>query len=404
MGPLIPQGFVNPDLNLFFAFVIGLGFGYVLEQAGFSSSRRLAGVFYGYDFVVLRVFFTAAVTAMTGLLLFRYLGWIDYDMLYINPTYIWSAIIGGLIMGFGFILGGFCPGTSLAGAVIGKIDAMFFIFGMFIGIFIFGEFYAVFEPIYHGHYLGNIFVFDSLGMSREWFAFLLIVMALAAFFITQRIEDSVNKLTVKADRPSLWIPSALAIFAGLLLLVLPSEPRSHPGETDAKTLVQEIATHQHLASIDEVAYSLLHPEEHPLTLVDVRDQQDFERFTLPGAVNIPLSEILSADYEHILNNPNNPVVFFSFAETRALEAWLLTRREGATNTRALESGLNGFFKTIFADSVQVTEFNCINMHTKRFREKAKEVFESGGAIRKQEAKSSPTIKVVDLKMPAGGGC
>jgi hypothetical protein len=54
MGPLIPQGFINPDLNLFFAFVIGLGFGSVLEQAGFSSSRKLAGLFYGYDFIVLR--------------------------------------------------------------------------------------------------------------------------------------------------------------------------------------------------------------------------------------------------------------------------------------------------------------------------------------------------------------
>lgn len=107
MGPLIPQGFINPDLNLFFAFVIGLGFGSVLEQAGFSSSRKLAGLFYGYDFIVLRVFFTAAITAMTGLLLFSYLGWIDYSMLYVNPTYFWSAIVGGVIMGLGFIMGGF---------------------------------------------------------------------------------------------------------------------------------------------------------------------------------------------------------------------------------------------------------------------------------------------------------
>ncbi|HPE43645.1 MAG TPA: YeeE/YedE thiosulfate transporter family protein, partial [Bacteroidales bacterium] len=113
MGPLIPQGFVNPDLNLFFAFVIGLGFGYVLEQGGFSNSRKLAGVFYGYDFVVLRVFFTAAITAALGLLLFNYLGWVNYDLLYINPTYLWSALVGGVIMGFGFILGGFCPGTSM---------------------------------------------------------------------------------------------------------------------------------------------------------------------------------------------------------------------------------------------------------------------------------------------------
>jgi len=150
MGPLIPQGFVNPDLNLFFAFVIGLGFGYVLEQAGFSSSKKLAGVFYGYDFVVLKVFFTAAVTAMIGLLFFNYIGWVDYQLLYINPTFLTAAIVGGAIMGLGFIMGGFCPGTSIVAAVIGKVDAMVFVVGMFIGIFLFGEFYHIFEPIYFG--------------------------------------------------------------------------------------------------------------------------------------------------------------------------------------------------------------------------------------------------------------
>ncbi|MBZ0242576.1 MAG: YeeE/YedE family protein, partial [Bacteroidales bacterium] len=158
MGPLIPQGFVNPDLNLFFAFVIGLGFGYVLEQGGFSNSRKLAGVFYGYDFVVLRVFFTAAITAAIGLLLFSYMGWVNYDLLYINPTFLWSALLGGAIMGFGFILGGFCPGTSMVAAVIGKIDAMVFVLGLLIGIFIFGSFYEEFLPLYTGENLGSIFI------------------------------------------------------------------------------------------------------------------------------------------------------------------------------------------------------------------------------------------------------
>ena len=57
MAPFIPQGYINPELTLFFALMLGIGFGYILEQAGFSSARKLAGVFYGYDFVVLRVFF-----------------------------------------------------------------------------------------------------------------------------------------------------------------------------------------------------------------------------------------------------------------------------------------------------------------------------------------------------------
>ncbi len=112
MGPLVVYEYISANTNLLMAFIIGIGFGFVLERSGFSSSRKLAGMFYGYDTTVLKVFFTAAIVAMLGLLFFSLFGWIDLSLVYINPTFLWSAIVGGAIMGAGFILGGFCPGTA----------------------------------------------------------------------------------------------------------------------------------------------------------------------------------------------------------------------------------------------------------------------------------------------------
>jgi hypothetical protein len=129
MGPLVVNELISENTNLLLGFIIGIGFGFVLESSGFSSSRKLAGVFYGYDTVVLKVFFTAAITAMLGMLFLSLFGWLDLNLVYVNPTYLTSAIIGGIVMGAGFIIGGFCPGTSFAGASIGKIDAMVFIGG-----------------------------------------------------------------------------------------------------------------------------------------------------------------------------------------------------------------------------------------------------------------------------------
>jgi hypothetical protein len=97
MGPFVPE-LISDQLNLIIALLIGIGFGFVLEQAGFSSSRKLAGVFYGYDFTVLRVFFTAAVTAMSGSLLLAYFGYLDLQSIYVNPTWLMPAIVGGVIM------------------------------------------------------------------------------------------------------------------------------------------------------------------------------------------------------------------------------------------------------------------------------------------------------------------
>ena len=126
MGPLVVNGIISENTNLFLAFLIGIGFGFVLEQCGFSSSRKLAGVFYGYDTVVLKVFFTGAITCMLGLLFFSLFGWVDLSLVFVNETYVYSAIVGGVIMGIGFIIGGFCPGTSICGAAIGKIDGMLY--------------------------------------------------------------------------------------------------------------------------------------------------------------------------------------------------------------------------------------------------------------------------------------
>ncbi|MFU8842181.1 MAG: YeeE/YedE thiosulfate transporter family protein [Bacteroidales bacterium] len=406
MGPLIPQGFVNPDLNLFFAFVIGLGFGYVLEQAGFSSSRKLAGVFYGYDFVVLRVFFTAAITAMTGLLMFSYLGWIDYTMLYINPTFLWSAIVGGVIMGFGFILGGFCPGTSLVGAVIGKVDAMFFVLGMFIGIFLFGAFYQAFEPIYLGNNLGGIFVFDSLGMSREWFAIILIVVALTAFAITQRIEDRVNKIPadVRSSRPSYAVPALLILAAGTILIILPPQPRSKWYENAAASILYEVAEGKHRVCTDEVAYGIINGKNYPMVLVDVREQEDFQTFALPGALNVPADQVLDRRYAPVFESKNTKVVLYSFSNTVAEEAWVLLRRSGYENIFVMDGGLNDFFHNLFVEESVVSSPDCLLMHQARFREKAREYFKSGSAVQEKTRLPNPVIQIIEVEMPSGGGC
>ncbi|MGF1584919.1 MAG: YeeE/YedE thiosulfate transporter family protein [Bacteroidales bacterium] len=188
MGPLIVFDIITANTNLLLAFIIGIGFGFVLEQSGFSSSRKLAGMFYGYDTTVLKVFFTAAIVAMLGMLFFSLFGWMDLNMVYVNPTYLTSAIIGGVIMGAGFILGGFCPGTSFCAAAIGKIDGMVFIGGLFIGIFIFTEGYPLWEKLYLAEYMGAPRVNEMIGISQGLFAFMLILAAFAMFWVGEWAE------------------------------------------------------------------------------------------------------------------------------------------------------------------------------------------------------------------------
>ena len=186
MGPLIPNGVIPYEWSNIIAIIIGIAFGFILEASGFSSSRKLAGVFYGYDFAVLKVFFTAAAVSVIGIYYMDYLGYLDVGQLYVHPTYLWGAIIGGAIMGVGFVAGGFCPGTSLCAVAIGKIDAIVYVIGIMIGVLIFSELFSFFQPLYEGSFMGNLTLMDSFGINPYWF---IIIFTIKPVFIILFIES-----------------------------------------------------------------------------------------------------------------------------------------------------------------------------------------------------------------------
>jgi hypothetical protein len=194
MGPLIPNGIIPEQWDYVIALLIGLAFGYILEASGFSSSRKLVGVFYGYDFAVLKVFFTAVLVSVIGLYYMDYLSWLDITQMYVHPTFMQSAIIGGIIMGVGFLAGGFCPGTSLTAVAIGKLDAMIFTLGLLIGIFIFSELYPILKPMLTMGDYGNITLDKSIGIPADIIILSIAVLALAAFYFSDLVRAKVKKV------------------------------------------------------------------------------------------------------------------------------------------------------------------------------------------------------------------
>ena len=197
MGPLFPTGAIGDELNMLIGFIIGIGFGFLLEAAGFTNTRKLAGVFYGYDFVVLKVFFSAAITAAIGLFLMNHYGLIDLNEIYYPKTFWIPTLIGGFIMAFGFIIGGFCPGTSICAAVTGKIDAMIFVLGAIIGIF---GYAFTYEPLWK-HLrgtgkMGKVDIAHWMGISDGTFILIMTIIAAITFFAVTVIQ---KRVTAKRD-------------------------------------------------------------------------------------------------------------------------------------------------------------------------------------------------------------
>jgi hypothetical protein len=129
MMPLHPEMFVSYAL----AVVFGFAFGFVLERAGFGDATKLAAQFYLRDMRVLKVMFSAIVTAMLGIAVLRAVGALDMSAVYINPTYLGGQVVGGVVFGVGFAIGGHCPGTAVVAAASARLTGFTFLIGTGLG-------------------------------------------------------------------------------------------------------------------------------------------------------------------------------------------------------------------------------------------------------------------------------
>ncbi|MBW2623418.1 MAG: YeeE/YedE family protein [Deltaproteobacteria bacterium] len=184
IGTSLGHGWLN-----FFYVITGIGFGFALEQAGFGNSRNLAAQFYLKDMRVFKVLFTAIITAMLLIFWFSAFGLLEYEALYINPTYLWSGILGGLIFGAGFVIGGYCPGTALVSMSTFKIDGLFFVLGLGLGMFFFGETIDGFRLFWEtSGFYGEVTLQDVFHIQAGLMVFLIVIMALGMFWGAEKVE------------------------------------------------------------------------------------------------------------------------------------------------------------------------------------------------------------------------
>lgn len=180
-APFFKFGYFNTDVSLIIAFIIGIGFGFALERGGFGSARILAAQFYFSNMRVLKVMFTAIVTAMLGVYYLSVIGFVDLSLIYISETYILPQVIGGLILGIGFVIGGYCPGTSVVSFATGKLDGLVYILGVMFGIFVFGEIFPFITDFYYSTNMGSVTLPQFFHLSYGMVVFLVVIMAVGAF-------------------------------------------------------------------------------------------------------------------------------------------------------------------------------------------------------------------------------
>jgi rhodanese-related sulfurtransferase len=353
----------NPWTYVLFG-VIGFAFGYALEMSGFGDSRKLAAQFYFTEMTVLKVMFTAIVTAMVLLFGAVGLGLLNFSQVWVNPTYLWSGLIGGLIMGIGFIVGGFCPTTSLASASTGKIDGMFFMLGGFFGAVIFAETEPLFTNWYNNAgYYGRVTLDQVFNLPIGVVVLLVVLMALFMFWGAEQLERIVGKKDMSRE-PKIRLVGAGALFVLALAVVFIGSPSLNDRynkltftrtETIPQLEGQPPIVNTLTYSADEMLSNRLvfvTPAEafkarynqgmNPIYL-DVRSEADYNLYHIQGAVNVPLEQVEEVIPVLLTEPPANTVyILMSNDEAAAIQVWNTLVASTVPNVYILEGGINNW--------------------------------------------------------------
>ncbi|MCR4413413.1 MAG: rhodanese-like domain-containing protein [Thermoguttaceae bacterium] len=326
------------------ALVLGFGFGVALELAGFGSSRKLSGIFYFRDMTVLKVMFTAMITAMLGLHLLLAVGVITNDQIYFLPTVYGAQILGGLIFGVGFAMAGWCPGTAAVGVASGRLDAVIFLVGAMVGSVLFNELYPTLAPVYHWGDVGVKFLWAALGVSSNVFVLVFAWVAVVAFWGAEWIEKKVAGTGVYLGSRFLKVFSIAILVVGVAQAILPSAtptPVATAGAGEPALLAAVEAGEDHIEP-EELADRLMAGDK-TLVLVDIRTPAEFAAFHIPGAVNVSVSEL--PDYLAPHKNQGT-IVLYSNGMTHPAQARDALARLGFNNAYLLTDGLDGFMRRV----------------------------------------------------------
>ncbi|MDP1656307.1 MAG: YeeE/YedE thiosulfate transporter family protein [Hylemonella sp.] len=166
------------------AVLLGFGFGFVLERAGFGSGCKLTAQFRLTDWSVFKVMFTAIVFTAVGIYALEQLGLLQAEAIYVPIPYLWAIAVGGALIGAGFAVGGYCPGTSAVGVMTGRIDAIVFFVGLLVGTYLFAALFPQLDALTTaGEFTQGDRLPELLGLP-EWLVLAaLVAAAVGVFFL-----------------------------------------------------------------------------------------------------------------------------------------------------------------------------------------------------------------------------
>jgi rhodanese-related sulfurtransferase len=194
---------------------------------------------------------------------------------------------------------------------------------------------------------------------------------------------------------------------GMIMAAVPQNT-THPYKLSPEQMLEQVNSGVQYFSPDEVADMII-KKDPSLQLIDVRSQDEYEKFHLPGAINIPLSDLLADQWKDYLHQDTRVNIFYSNGTVNANQAWMLTMQLGYKNNYVLQGGLNYWAETIMNPAAPPATSPDEEIAKYNFRQGASQALGGGNTVKAADTGTGitpalPKIKPTAIKKRAQGGC
>lgn len=199
-APLYKLGVIGEPGLIIIALLVGFVFGFILESTGFGNGTKIAAIFYGTDWRVFKMMFSVVLTAMVLTFTTYYLGWLDLNLVQLAMAYVWPVAVGGMLLGAGMVIGGYCPGTSMVSIATRKVDGIIFSIGFMVGVVIYAEIYTFVRDFSYSSNLGKVTLSDVTGIPYGILVFIVVLIGIGSFILVDKLQGKIYPSVNTGDR------------------------------------------------------------------------------------------------------------------------------------------------------------------------------------------------------------
>ena len=190
-----------------------------------------------------------------------------------------------------------------------------------------------------------------------------------------------------------------------LFIAFTSVKKNESTEISPEQLNKKIIQQTRYFTPEEVAKFII-SEDPSLQLIDVRQPSLYNKFSLKGAMNIPIADILNEDNLLYLDQDVYKTVLFSNGTSDADAAWILVTRLGYENVYVMKGGLNQWVENILQPSEHSVVWDRVDDQLYQYRKGASQYFggksvEETGSDVQAKSKKAPVKR---KKKEVEGGC